>query len=330
MQFSNGSLAGVMGVLNCFARKPNRPALHMKPGLVTARAIMQKPARGGPDMKLLRIGDLGRERPALLDASGRIRDLSGVIHDLAGPSLGGESLARLKALDPANLPLVQGNPRIGAPVGLVPKFLGIGLNYRDHAEETGQPIPETPIVFAKASSCVSGPNDDVAAPEGWTRMDYEVELAAVIGTRAKNVPEADALDYVAGYAICNDVSERGFQKGGPGEWFKAKSHDNFGPLGPWLVTTDEIPDPQKLDLALDLNGARMQTGSTATMIFSVAQLVAYISKFMTLMPGDVITTGTPPGVGMARDPRVFLKPGDALRASISGLGEQRWNVVAES
>ena len=280
-------------------------------------------------MKLLRVGDLGREKPAILDHEGGIRDLSEVIADFAGVALGRESLAAIKALDLATLPLVDGNPRIGAPVGLVPKFLGIGLNYRDHAEETGQPIPEAPIVFAKASSCVSGPHDDVAAPKGWTRMDYEVELAAVIGTRAKNVREADALGHVAGYCICNDVSERGFQKGGPGEWFKAKSHDTFGPLGPWLVTTDEIPDPQALDLALDLNGARMQTGSTATMIFSVAQLVAYISKFMTLMPGDVITTGTPPGVGMARDPRVFLKPGDAVSATISGLGEQRWRVVAE-
>lgn len=281
-------------------------------------------------MKLLRVGDFGREKPALLDASGRIRDLSGVIDDLAGSSLGRDSLARLKALDPATLPLVEGNPRIGVPVGVVPKFLGIGLNYRDHAEETGQPIPETPIVFAKASSCVSGAYDDVVAPEAWTRMDYEVELAAVIGTRAKNVAETQALDHVAGYCVCNDVSERGFQKGGPGEWFKAKSHDTFGPLGPWLVTTDEIADPQTLDLALDLNGTRMQTGSTSTMIFSVAQLIAYISKFMTLMPGDVITTGTPPGVGMARNPRVFLKPGDEVHATIAGLGEQRWRVVAES
>jgi 2-keto-4-pentenoate hydratase/2-oxohepta-3-ene-1,7-dioic acid hydratase in catechol pathway len=195
-------------------------------------------------MKLLRYGEIGREKPGILDAGGAIRDLSGRVDDWAGAALGRESLNRIKTLDLAALPLVEGTPRLGPPVGIVPKFLGIGLNYRDHAEETGMPIPEVPIVFAKASSCVSGPNDDVAAPEGWTRMDYEVELAAVIGTRAKNVPEADALDYVAGYAICNDVSERGFQKGGPGEWFKAKSHDNFGPLGPWLVTTDEIPDPQ--------------------------------------------------------------------------------------
>ncbi len=280
-------------------------------------------------MKLLRYGEIGGERPGIIDDNGRIRDLSSVVPDLSSEALGRDSLARIKALDLTKLPLVEGNPRIGAPVGVVPKFLGIGLNYRDHAEETGMPIPEVPIVFAKASSCVSGPYDPVLAPKGFERMDYEVELAVVIGTRAKRVAEADALDHVAGYAICNDVSERSLQKGGPCEWIKAKSYDSFGPLGPWLVTTDEIPDPQRLDLTLDLNGARMQTGSTSTMIFGVAALVAYISKFMTLLPGDVITTGTPPGVGMARDPRVFLKPGDAIRASISGLGEQRWTVVVE-
>ena len=281
-------------------------------------------------MKLLRFGDVGREKPGILDGEGRRRDLSAVVADLAGDVLGRDSLARLKALDPSALPTVEGSPRIGPPIGLVPKYLGIGLNYRDHAEETGMPIPEAPIVFAKASSCVSGPNDPVLQPEGWQRMDYEVELAVVIGTRAKNVAQADALDHVAGYCIGNDVSERSLQKGGPGEWIKAKSHDSFGPLGPWLVTTDEIPDPQNLDLALDLNGERMQTGSTSTMIFGVAELVSYISKYMTLVPGDVITTGTPPGVGMARNPRVFLKPGDDIRATISGLGEQHFKVAAES
>lgn len=280
-------------------------------------------------MKLVRYGPVGQERPGILDAKGAIRDLSGVVADLAGTALGRESLDRIRALDLAALPLVQGTPRLGPPVGVVPKFLGIGLNYRDHAAETGAPLPEVPIVFAKASSCVSGPNDPVLAPRGFERMDYEVELAFIIGTRAKNVPEADALAHVAGYAVCNDISERSLQKGGPGEWIKAKSHDTFGPLGPWLVTTDEIPDPQALDLALDLNGARMQTGSSATMIFSVAALLSYISKYMTLMPGDVITTGTPPGVGMARNPRVFLKPGDEIRATISGLGEQRFKIVAE-
>jgi 2-keto-4-pentenoate hydratase/2-oxohepta-3-ene-1,7-dioic acid hydratase in catechol pathway len=281
-------------------------------------------------MKLVRYGAIGKERPGIVDAQGAIRDLSGTVADLAGTALGNESLDRIRALDLATLPLVQGAPRIGPPVGAVPKFLGIGLNYRDHAAETGLPIPEVPIVFAKASSCVSGPNDPVLAPADFKRMDYEVELGVVIGARAKTVCEAEALGHVAGYAICNDISERSLQKGGAGEWIKAKSYDSFGPLGPFLVTTDEIPDPQRLDLALDLNGARMQTGSTATMIFSVAALVSYISKYMTLLPGDVITTGTPPGVGMARDPRVFLKPGDEVRATISGLGEQRFKVVAEA
>jgi len=281
-------------------------------------------------MKLLRYGKIGQEKPAILDAEGRIRDLSGVVADLAGEVLGHESLSRIKALDSRSLPVVEGAPRIGPPIGVVPKFLGIGLNYRDHAAETGQPIPEVPIVFAKASSCVSGPYDPILQPKGFDRMDFEVELAVVIGTRAKNVSETNALDHVAGYCICDDVSERSLQKGGPGEWIKAKSHDSFGPLGPWLVTTDEIKDPQALDLALDLNGARMQTGNTSTMIFTVAQLVSYISKYMTLVPGDVITTGTPPGVGMARNPRVFLKPGDELRLTVSGLGEQRLKVVAET
>jgi len=293
------------------------------------RASCIKTGSGEERMKLLRYGEIGQEKPGIVDASGLIRDLSGVIDDFAGARLGRESLSRIKALDLAALPVVAGDPRIGAPVGVVPKFLGIGLNYRDHAEETGMPIPEIPIVFAKASSCVSGPYDPVLAPQGFERMDFEVELAVVIGTRAKNVPEANALDHVSGYAICNDVSERSLQVGGPGEWIKAKSHDTFGPLGPWLVTTDEIPHPQNLDLTLDLNGARMQTGSTSTMIFGVAALISYISKYMTLVPGDVITTGTPPGVGMARKPRVFLKPGDEIRATISGLGEQRWNVMAE-
>jgi 2-keto-4-pentenoate hydratase/2-oxohepta-3-ene-1,7-dioic acid hydratase in catechol pathway len=280
-------------------------------------------------MKLLRYGEIGREKPGLLDGEGRIRDLSGVVNDISGSTLGVESLNRLKALDPEMLPLVEGNPRLGAPVGVVPKFLGIGLNYRDHAEETGMPIPEVPIVFAKASSCVSGPSDPVLAPKDWKRLDYEVELAVVIGTLAKRVAKEAALDYVAGYCIGNDISERSLQKGGPGEWIKAKSYDSFGPLGPWLVTTDEIPDPQNLDLSLDLNGERMQTGNTSTMIFSVAELVSYISRHMTLQPGDVITTGTPPGVGMARDPRVFLKPGDEMVLRVSGLGEQQLKVVAE-
>lgn len=281
-------------------------------------------------MKLVRFGAYGRETPGLLDGNGQIRDLSGVVEDIAGDVLGAESLNRLKAIDPESLPKVEGTPRLGAPIGQVPKFLGIGLNYRDHAEETGLPIPEVPIVFYKASSCVSGPNDSILAPVDFKRMDYEVELAVVIGSRAKRVAKETALDYVAGYCIGNDVSERSLQKGGPGEWLKAKSYDTFGPLGPWLVTTDEVPDPQDLDLTMDLNGERMQTGNTSTMIFSVAELVSYISKYMTLEPGDVITTGTPPGVGMARDPRVFLKPGDELVLRVAGLGEQHAKVVAEN
>jgi len=280
-------------------------------------------------MKLVRFGAHGQEKPGLLDGNGQIRDLSGVVNDIAGDVLGPESLNRLKAIDPETLPLVEGKLRLGAPVGVVPKFFGIGLNYRDHAEETGLPIPEVPIVFAKATSCISGPDDPVLAPADFKRMDYEVELAVVIGTRAKRVAKENALDYVAGYCIGNDVSERSLQKGGPGEWIKAKSHDTFGPLGPWLVTTDEIPDPQHLDLSLDLNGARMQTGNTSTMIFSVADLVSYISTYMTLEPGDVITTGTPPGVGMARDPRVFLKPRDEMVLRVQGLGEQHTKVVAD-
>jgi 2-keto-4-pentenoate hydratase/2-oxohepta-3-ene-1,7-dioic acid hydratase in catechol pathway len=280
-------------------------------------------------MKLLRFGEFGREKPGILDGNGQIRDLSHVIEDFADRALGPESLSRIKTLDLSSLPLVEGRPRIGVPVGIVPKFLGIGLNYRDHAEETGMPIPEAPIVFAKASSCLSGPYDPVLQPKGFDRMDFEVELAVVIGSRTKNVAKENALDFVAGYCICNDVSERSLQKGGAGEWIKAKSYDSFGPLGPWLVTKDEIPDPQKLDLTLDLNGARMQTGSTSTMIFGVAELVSSISKYMTLVPGDVITTGTPPGVGLARNPRVFLKPGDELSLTVSGLGEQGIKVVAE-
>jgi len=291
---------------------------------------MQTICDGGKSMKLLRHGDRGQEKPGMLDSQGRMRDLSGVVPDISCEALSRSGIERLTKLDPEKLPLVSGSPRIGAPIGVVPKFFGIGLNYRDHAEETGMPIPEVPIVFAKASSCVSGPYDPILAPKGFERMDYEVELGVVIGTEARSVAEVDALDHVAGYTICNDVSERSLQVGGPGEWIKAKSYDSFGPLGPWLVTRDEIPDPQQLDLTLDLNGLRMQTGSTATMIFTVAQLVSYISKYMTLVPGDVITTGTPPGVGMARKPRVFLKPGDELKLTVSGLGEQHYKVVAES
>jgi len=281
-------------------------------------------------MKLLRYGELGAEKPGILDPQGVVRDLSQVVRDIEGDVLGPDGLKQLKGLDLAILPAVPGKPRLGAPVAKVPTFLGIGLNYRDHAEETGMPIPEAPIVFAKATSCIAGPNDPILMPKGWERIDFEVELAFAIGSPAKNVTEADALDYVAGYMIADDVSERSLQKGGPGEWIKAKSHDSFGPLGPWLVTKDEVPDPQALGLALDLNGTRMQTGNTSTMIFSVAHLVSYVSRFMTLMPGDVITTGTPPGVGMARNPRVFLKEGDRLMLTVEGLGEQHHTLVAEA
>jgi 2-keto-4-pentenoate hydratase/2-oxohepta-3-ene-1,7-dioic acid hydratase in catechol pathway len=281
-------------------------------------------------MKLVRYGEVGAEKPGILDPEGQIRDLSFVVKDIAGDVLGPEGLKHLNSLDLGKLPPVAGSPRLGAPVGIVPKFLGIGLNYRDHAEETGMPIPEAPIVFAKASSCVAGPNDPILMPKGWERMDFEVELAFAIGSVAKNVSEADALSYVAGYMIADDVSERSLQKGGPGEWIKAKSYDSFGPLGPWLVTKDEVPDPQALGLTLDLNGMRMQTGNTSTMIFSVAHLVSYISRFMTLMPGDVITTGTPPGVGMARNPRVFLKEGDRITLAVEGLGEQHHTLVREA
>ena len=281
-------------------------------------------------MKLVRYGEVGAEKPGILDPEGQIRDLSFVVKDIAGDVLGPEGLKHLNSLDLGKLPPVAGSPRLGAPVGIVPKFLGIGMNYRDHAEETGMPIPEAPIVFAKASSCVAGPNDPLLMPKGWERMDFEVELAYAIGSVAKNVSEADALSYVAGYMIADDVSERSLQKGGPGEWIKAKSYDSFGPLGPWLVTKDEVPDPQALGLTLDLNGMRMQTGNTSTMIFSLAHLVSYISRFMTLMPGDVITTGTPPGVGMARNPRVFLKEGDQVTLAVEGLGEQHHTMVREA
>jgi len=280
-------------------------------------------------MKLVRFGEVGQEKPGLVDADGVIRDLSGIVDDIAGEVLTPVGLKQLREADPQSLPAVDGNPRLGAPVGHVSKFFGIGLNYRDHAEETGLAIPEVPIVFVKATSCISGPNDPVLAPPDFKRMDYDVELGFVIGSTAKRVPVESALDYVAGYCIGNDVSERSLQKGGPGEWIKAKSYDSFGPLGPWLVTADEIPDPQDLDLTLDLNGKRMQTGNTSTMIFSVAELVSYISKYMTLLPGDVVLTGTPPGVGMARDPRVFIKPGDEMVLRIAGLGEQHQVLVAD-
>lgn len=272
-------------------------------------------------MRFVRYGELGAEKPGVLDTQGRIRDLSAVIPDLAGAVI-----ADLPRVDPESLPLVPGNPRLGAPVGQVGKFIGIGLNYADHAAEAGMEPPAMPIVFMKATSSICGPNDPVYLPRGALKGDWEVELGVVIGKRAKYVAEADALNHVAGYTIVNDVSERAFQMELVGQWTKGKSADTFGPIGPWLVTPDEAGDPQTLDLKLDLNGTRAQTGNTATMIFSVAQIIAHLSGLMTLHPGDVIATGTPPGVGMGMKPQRFLRAGDVMDLSIAGLGQQRQEV----
>lgn len=279
-------------------------------------------------MKLVRYGEAGREKPGLIDNSGNIRDLSGVIKDIDGSTLGDESLARIRALDPNSLPKVDGKPRYGAPVGSVGKFIAIGLNYSDHAKESNMPIPKEPVVFMKAITCIGGPNDDVVLPKASVKGDWEVELAIVIGRTAKAVKEADALNYVAGYTICNDVSEREWQLERGATWDKGKGFDTFGPLGPWLVTKDEISDPQNLAMWLDVNGKRAQTGNTKTMIFDCRQIVAYTSFLFTLQPGDVITTGTPPGVGMGMKPTPqFLKNGDEMRVGIDGLGEQRQRVI---
>ncbi|MCG6207543.1 fumarylacetoacetate hydrolase family protein [Rhodopseudomonas sp. HC1] len=279
-------------------------------------------------MKLVRYGAMGHEKPGLIDKSGKLRDLSGQVADIAGEALSPAGLAKLAALDPDGLPEVPGSPRLGSPVGGTPKFIAIGLNYADHAAEANMPIPAEPIVFMKAASSLCGPNDDVEMPRGATKLDWEVELAIVIGTRAKYVSEADALNYVAGYALCNDVSERAFQLERVGQWTKGKSHDTFGPLGPWLVTKDAIADVHKLGMWLDVNGQRCQTGSTATMIFNVPKIVSYLSELMTLLPGDVITTGTPPGVGMGMKPPKFLNVGDVMTLGIEGLGEQKQTIVA--
>jgi 2-keto-4-pentenoate hydratase/2-oxohepta-3-ene-1,7-dioic acid hydratase in catechol pathway len=280
-------------------------------------------------MKLLRYGPPGQEKPGMLDRSGRIRDLSGQIADLKGSALGPRGLDRLRALDAESLPAVEGKPRLGPPVGRVGKFICIGLNYSDHAAETGAPIPKEPIVFLKADTALSGPNDPVVIPKDSKKTDWEVELAVVIGTTAQHVSEERALDHVAGYAVCNDVSEREFQIERAGTWDKGKGCDTFGPLGPWLVTSDEVADPQALDMWLEVNGKRFQNGSTKTMIFGVRTLVSYVSRFMTLRPGDVISTGTPPGVGMGQKPnQIYLKPGDVMRLGIAGLGEQQQTCVA--
>ena len=279
-------------------------------------------------MRLVRYGEAGKEKPGILDSTGAIRDLSGVVSDIDGSALTAEGLAKLRGVNVDSLPAVSGTPRYGAPVGKIGKFIAIGLNYVDHAKESNLPIPKEPVVFMKAISCISGPNDTVVLPKGSVKGDWEVELAFVIGKRAKSVSEADALSHVAGYMICNDVSEREWQLERGPTWDKGKGFDTFGPIGPWLVTSDEIRDPQNLAMWLDVNGQRMQTGNTKTMIFSVAKLVAYVSYLFTLEPGDVITTGTPPGVGMGIKPNpVFLKNGDVMRVGIDGLGEQRQQVV---
>ena len=279
-------------------------------------------------MKLLRHGPPGAERPGLVDDRGRIRDLSGEIPDLDGAALAPERLAALHRIDTDSLPLVEGSPRLGPPVAGVGKILAIGFNYAEHAAETGKPLPDEPLLFTKAVTALSGPNDPVVLPRGSRKGDWEVELAVVIGRRALYVEETDALDHVAGYAVINDVSEREYQLERGGQFVKGKSFDTFAPFGPWLVTKDEVADPQDLKLWLDLNGERRQDGNTATMVFSVAFLVSYLSRFVTLMPGDVIATGTPPGVGLGCDPPVFLKPGDVMRLGIEGLGEQRQEVKA--
>jgi 2-keto-4-pentenoate hydratase/2-oxohepta-3-ene-1,7-dioic acid hydratase in catechol pathway len=282
-------------------------------------------------MKLVRYGAPGSEKPALVDSDGALRDLSAHVADISGEMLSDASLNTLRALDPAKLPLVNGGPRIGACVGDIGKFLCIGLNYSDHAAETGAAIPEHPILFFKANSAVVGPNDDVSMPRGSTHTDWEVELGVVIGKKAKYVSREHALEYVAGYCVINDVSERHFQTQLTGQWTKGKSCDTFGPTGPWLVTRDEVPDPQNLAMSLDVNGRRMQTGNTATMIFSVAEIIEHLSGLMTLHPGDVISTGTPPGVGMGMKPApVYLKKGDVMELEIEGLGRQRQTVTEDA
>ncbi len=279
-------------------------------------------------MKLVRYGQPGTEKPGLIDNDGKLRDLSGVITDFTADQLSDEALAKLAKLDQDTLPLVSGNPRLGVPVAHISKYIAIGLNYSDHAKEAKMQVPKEPIVFMKAVSCLCGPNDDIILPLDSKKSDWEIELGIIIGKKAQYVSEEDALNYVAGYCVTDDLSEREFQIERGTQWDKGKGCDTFGPVGPWLVTRDEVPDPQKLDIYLDVNGQRMQKGNTKTMIFSAAKIVSYLSHFMTLLPGDVICTGTPPGVGMGRDPQVFLKPGDVVVAGIVGLGEQKQKVVA--
>jgi 2,4-diketo-3-deoxy-L-fuconate hydrolase len=280
-------------------------------------------------MKLLRYGPKGKEKPGLVDADGRIRDISRHVKDLTPATLDNATLAKLKKLKPEKLPAVKGKPRIGCPINGVPKFIAIGLNYIDHAKESGAPIPKEPVIFTKATSCIGGPNDPIMLPKGSQKCDWEVELGVVIGRTARYVPEDKALNYVFGYCTINDVSEREFQlERSGGQWDKGKGCDTFGPIGPWLVTRDEVKNVQDLDMWLTVNGEKRQNGNTRTMIFNVAKLVSYCSEFMTLVPGDVITTGTPPGVGLGMKPTPqFLKAGDVVRLGIQGLGEQEQKVI---
>jgi 2-keto-4-pentenoate hydratase/2-oxohepta-3-ene-1,7-dioic acid hydratase in catechol pathway len=279
-------------------------------------------------MKLLRYGDPGAERPGILDPSGKIRDLSEVISDIGGSNLSPQSLARLRKLRLENLPIVPDAVRLGPCVASVGKFVCIGLNYSDHAAESGMAVPTEPVVFMKATSSICGPNDLVEIPKGSAKTDWEVELGVVIGSKSKYVAEQDALACVAGYCVVNDLSERAFQLEGTGQWVKGKSADTFGPIGPWLVTADEVPDPQNLRLWLEVDGKRVQDGSTKTMVFGVAHLISYLSRFMTLHPGDIISTGTPPGVGLGHKPPVYLRPGNRMRLGVDGLGEQQQQVVS--
>jgi len=279
-------------------------------------------------MKLCRYGERGAEKPGLIDGDGALRDLSGVIDDIGASVLARDGLRRLKAIDPSTLPRVDGTPRFGAPVAHVGKMLCVGMNYADHAAETNAPVPEQPVLFMKATTAIGGANDAVVIPRGSVKTDWEVELGVIIGEVTRYVDVNQALDHVAGYAVINDLSEREFQLEHGGQWVKGKSCDTFGPIGPWLVTKDEIPDPQKLSLWLEVNGHRYQNGNTRTMVFGVAQLVSYISRYMTLMPGDVISTGTPAGVGLGLHPPTYLKPGDVIELGIEGLGRQRQDVLA--
>ncbi len=278
-------------------------------------------------MKLVRFGKAGNERPGIVDGDGKIRDLSGYVSDITGDTVSPAWLDKLRAIDTSSLPEAPADARISAPVAGSSNFIAVGLNYADHAKETGSPIPEEPILFNKLANCIVGPNDNVIMPRGSKKLDWEAEIAFVVGQRAQYVDEKDALDYIAGYAICNDVSERHFQAERGGQWMKGKCFETSGPLGPWLVTRDEIEDVQNLDMFLDVNGKRMQTGNTKTMIFSIAHCLHYISQFMVLEAGDVVTTGTPPGVGLGMDPQVFLNVGDVMKLGIQGLGEQSQTVV---